>query len=512
MSEGIEYEKDLRNLTNEILVVGSFYKQPDLAVSYCSYVRSKYDFSDPSTKFYYDCFELMYRTFSQTINEVKINAFMSQNEERFAEYRKYGSYKTIQEWMNLADVEDFTNYFETFKKYSLIREYHRQGYATQKILNHKKWNDWKAIDIYKLMRSKVDKISTVILANQESVILNEGATKDIMAFLIKPQAGLSYPWPVINEMFKGCRLGKAVLNGFLSNEGKTRNIIMLFAYLALVKEQPVLILSNEMGEEDLKSCLITTVVNNSCFKKLHGIDIVKPEAEIVLGKYRDSNGDFIERKADEDGVYIESEDEYTARVYKESEEFRNVLKVGEWIENKKDKLIFFKDVGDDYSDNRIEFEFRKHNLVYGVKYVAYDTMKGYKTDDWMTVKQSFTKFKELVKEMNIFGWFVFQLTDDSVYMDIFDLSSNNVANAKQIKHATDYMLLGKRINREDYHKYEYIKFDVWGEPQICQLDFSKRYFGMKPEKNRGGNKLYYPLFEYDLDLNTWENVGALQRR
>jgi replicative DNA helicase len=505
-------EKELRNITNEILVVGSFYKQPDLSVSYNGFMRPTYDFDDEATRFYYETFDLMYKTFSQSMDEVKINAFMAQNDVRFNTYKKYGSYKTIQDWMKLADSEDFKNYFETLKKYSLVREYHRKGYNVQKILAHKKFPEWKAIDIYKLMRSKVDKISTVILANQDSVILNEGATKDIFSYLVKPQAGLAYPWYIINEIFRGCRLGKAVLNGFLSNEGKTRNIVMLFAYIALVKNQPVLIMSNEMSEEDLKSCLITTVINNQCFRDLHKIDIVKPEIEIVLGRYRDSNGNFIERKIDDDGNFIESEDEFTVRVYQESEEFKKVVEIGKWIEERKEKLIFFRDVGDDYSDERLEFEIRKHNLVYGIKYFAYDTMKGYRTDDWMTVKQTFTKLKELVKETNVFLWSVFQLTDESVHLDIFDFSSNQIANAKQIKHPVDYMLLGKRLNQEEYHKYQYLNLNTWGEPLVCYLNPNKKYFAMKVEKNRSGNKSYFPLFEFDLDLNVWDCIGALQRK
>jgi replicative DNA helicase len=506
-------EEKLLNITNEILVVGSFYKQPDLSVSYSNFIRPKYDFYDDATRFYYECFELMYKTFSQTIEEVKVNSFMSENSERFTHYREYGGFQTIRDWIAIvSDIEDFKNHFETLKKYSLVREYNRSGYNVEKIINHKKFNEWKAIDIYKLMRSKVDKISTVILSNQESVILNEGATKDILNYLIKPQAGISYPWPVIDEMFRGCRLSKAVLNGFLSNEGKTRNLIMLFAYIALVKNQPVLIMSNEMDEEDLRSCLITTVINNECFQELHKIKIKKPESEIVLGKYRDSNGAFIEREVDEDGIFIESESDYTTRVYQQSEEFKQVLEIGKWIEEKKDKLIFFKDVGDDYSDERLEFEIRKHHLVYGISYVGYDTFKGYKSDEWSMIKQSFTKFKEITKELNIFSWSVFQLADLSIDTDIFDLSSMNIANAKQIKHVVDYMLLGKKIDTEDYGKYQYLNLNSYGTPGISQLNANKKYFAMKPEKNRGGSKNNYILFEYDLDYNIWLNAGILQRK
>jgi hypothetical protein len=510
--EDILQEKEPRNIQNEILLVGSMYKNPDLYVSWGQYIRSKYDFDDEVTKFFYDCFELMYKTFAQSIDETKVNTFMSQDKERLKLYKKYGSYKIISQWISLADIEDFKNYFNIVKKYSLVREYQRNGYPVQKILQHKRFNEWTANDIYKMIRAKADKISTVILANEESVVLNENTQSAITQYLIKPQMGLEIPWNLINEMFRGCRLGKVVFNGFLSNEGKTRNLMKLMVFITLIKNEKFLLLSNEMDEEDLRSCLITTVVNNPEFKELHGIDIYKPEREIVLGQYRDDKNNFILRECDSKGNHIESKEEYIQRVEKNSKEYRQLLEIGKWIDSKKDKQIFFKDVGNDYSDQTLEFEYRKHNIVHGVKYAGYDTMKGYGTDDWQTVKQTATKLKELMKDVKMFLWAVFQLTDDTVFTDIFQLSSNNIANAKQIKHVADMMTLGKRIPKDDYNKYQYISHFDWGVPIPKNLDVEKTYYGWVVEKNRGGSKDKVPLFEVNLDRNTWDEVGYLIRR
>jgi len=506
-------EKEPRNIQNEILLVGSFYKNPDLYVSWGQYIRSKYDFDDEATRFYYDCFELMYKTFTQSFDETKVNTFMSQDKDRLKIYKKFGAYKTITQWMSLADVEDFKNYFNIVKKYSLVREYQRNGYPVQKILQHKRFNEWSAQDIYKMIRAKADKIHTVILANEESVVLNENVEQTINGFIFKPQMGLEIPWRQINEMFRGCRLGKVVFSGYLSNEGKTRNLMKLLAYIALVKNEKFLLLSNEMDEEDLRSALITTVVNNKEFKELHGIDIIKPEKEIVLGLYKDDNGKFITRSCDKHGNFIESEEDYIKRIFKNSNEYRKIIEIGKWIDSKKDKQIFFKDVGMDYSNTTLEFEYRKHNIIYGVKYAGYDTLKGFGSDDWQSVKQTATKLKEIMKELKMFLWAVFQLTDDTVWTDIFELSSNNIANAKQIKHIADMLIIGKRIPKEDYNKYQYISNDsCWGEPIAYDLNYSKNYFALKIDKNRGGNKDIIPLLEIDLNLNTWYEIGYLIKK
>ena len=49
-----EHELKDCNVQAEILFVGSIAKNLDLIVNYSTFMRSKYDFSDPATKFFYD--------------------------------------------------------------------------------------------------------------------------------------------------------------------------------------------------------------------------------------------------------------------------------------------------------------------------------------------------------------------------------------------------------------------------------------------------------------------------
>lgn len=500
------------NVQAEILFVGSLYKNADLYVSYGNFMRSEYDFSDPVTKFFYDSFSIMYTTFSQTIDETKLNIFMSQDDERLRTYKKYKGWKTISQWMSMADTEDFKNYFNIVKKYSLVREYERNGYPVQRILKHKNFEKWKPQDIYKIIRSKADKINTIINASEESVVLTSKTEEQAKSFLISPEMGLAMPWGILNKMFRGCRLGKVVFNGFLSNEGKSRNMMLLIAYITLVKNEKFLLLSNEMDESDLRNCLITTVINNSYFQKLHGVYRFKREEELVLGIYYDDDGNIIQRYQDEFGNYIETEEEYIARVEATSSEYRDIIKVARWIDEKRDGKLYFKDVGMDYSDETLEFEFRKAKMVYGIKYCGYDTLKGFRTDEWSSVKQTATKIKELMKDLGMFCWSVFQLTDESVFTDVFQLSSNNIANAKQMKHVADCLMLGKRIDKEEYHKYQYVATNDWGEQRKHDLDLSKKYFALRVDKNRGGNKDFMPLFEINLDYNLWDEIGYLVKK
>ena len=502
------------NISAEICFVGALYKNPDAYVNYGNFMRSKYDFSDQAVQFFYDSFETFYLTFSQTVDETKMNVFMSQDEGRLKNYRQFKGWKTIERYMKFADENDIKNYFNIVKKYSLVREYGRNGFPVDKILKHKNFEKMTANDIYRIIRIKADKINTVINAGEEAVVLTQNNSNTLDEYLDKPEFGIHFPWAMYDEYFLGMRLGKVFFEGLVSNAGKSRKLMLVAAYTTLVQHISFLFLSNEMNEKDLRSCLITTVVNNKVFQDIHGVHRNKPEKEIILGVYHDNEGNIIRRKIDENGYYIESNDEYKDRI-RQTEEYQDIKRVTDWIDSNNQGKLLFKDICDDYSMERIEFELRKAKMVHRINYYGFDTLKGYQTDDWSTLKQMATSMKELTNELQMFGMAVFQLTDDTVFTDIFQLSSMNISTSKGIKHVCDMLTLGKKITKEEYHKYQYIPFEIneqWGEQTPESLDLNKDYLAIKIDKNRAGSKDKIILFEINLDYNTWDNVGYLIKK
>jgi hypothetical protein len=512
-----EMTLDKNNIQAELLFVGSFYKEPDLYLTYGATTKSKYDLSDAATRFFYDLFEDYYLTFSQDIGENKLNNFATQNTERLKEYRTYGGWKTIKSMMDLADPNDFKNIYNTVKKYSLIREYDRNGFPADKILAHKNFQYLTPNDIYRLMRSKADKINTVINVIDEPIIMTKDVSKTIDSYLSVPQFGTKVHWNGYNEYFRGLLSGNVLFQGFLSNEGKSRNIVNLIAYTVLVKKQRFMLLSNEMTYQSTLNCLITTVLNCKEFKELHGVELIKPEKEITMGLYRDDKtGEFVERQKDDNGNFIESEEHYVARV-KETKEYQSVARVAQWMEEQIDGKFYYTDITSDYSEEAIELEMRRAKLVYNCNHVALDTLKAFGEERWEQVKKLATHVTEVTKELNLFTVCSFQLTDDSLFCDVFDLSSNNISAAKGIKHPADLLVLGKRINPEEYHKYQYEPYDdelmdMWGEATVQDLDPKKFYFGLKIDKNRLSERNRVLLFDYNLNYNTWENVGMLVKK
>jgi hypothetical protein len=493
------------NLQSETLFVGCLYKNPDLFLTYNELIKSKYDFYDETVLFYYNCFELMYTTFSEEFAENKINIFMSQDDERFKNYKKYGGYQTIKKGMELADTEDIKNYFNSIKKYSLVREFERKGFPVEKLLANEKFDKMNAEDIVKTMRGAVDKIQTVIGGGKDSVLLGKDAEKRVRGWIKTPSMGIPFPWEIWNDSFRGFRRGKFILDALLTNEGKSRKMIYLAVHLSLVMKETLLVMTNEMSEEDIMACMVTTVINHPVLKNNFTFKLDKPEKEIVLGMYKGIDGKFIEKKVNNEGLELETDEEFEKRLFKESEEYRNVIEVARWIqENSK---IYFKEMNGKYSDIDIEMELKKHVLTKRITFAMYDTLKGYQGDLWEVLKQTATRFEELAKELNIGIYGNNQLTDDAQHVDIFDFGTSQTANAKQMAHVLDTYIMGKKLDPYDYDKYLIVDDFSGTRP----LDKTKVYYGQKFIKSRTGNKGLVSVMEVDLDRNIWIELGVLRK-
>jgi replicative DNA helicase len=336
-------------------------------------------------------------------------------------------------------------------------------------------------------------------------------------YLSTPEMGIPLSFEGFNELFRGFLQSNVIFSGMRSNLGKSRLLTMIAADVVIRQNKRMMIISNEMTESAIKNCLIVTVINNKIFQEMHGIDIKKNEKELTLGLYRDDKtGEFVTRKKDKQtGEFVETEEEYISRI-KETTEYKKVNAVATWLENKTRGKLYFHDVTSDYSQEAIELEIRKSKVIYKCDIFAVDTLKVDKLESWDRLKMLATKIVEVAKEINMCGYATFQLTDATVYDDIFSLSSNNISGAKGIKHPVDVMLLNEEIKKEDFDKYQYMPFEssdslMWGEPVPMELNKDKRYLAGVVDKNRKGEKCIL-LFEFDLNFNTWLNVGKLIKK
>lgn len=466
---------EMFDLASEALFVGALYKKPILFVDYADLIKSKYDFEDQDIKFLYDSFDIYYRTFSQEISETKVEIFMSRDNERYKRYKTLGGWKTIEKQMELADPDDIANYFENIKKYSLLREFYRKGFPVQKLMQHKSFPKMKAEDVVKFMRFNVDNINTVIGGGKSSVLLGKDLKSKIEQWRQSPDIGEEIPFPIWHSLFRGWRKGKLIVDGMMSGNGKSRRASKVAAYIGIKKSIPTLVLVNEQEKEEWDAMMASVIANNKEFGFWKSEKDYIEETDILLGQCTE-------------------------------EQYKRLDEIADWVE--KNTKIYFLQM-DKYGDDDLEREIKKHVLGLGVKYVFYDTLKGYKTDNWETVKQTTTKLKDLCTELKIGGYATIQLTDDTIMTD--ELTSMNIANAKQLKHVVDHLVLEKRIDKRKYDKYMMKvqnKDGSWGE---IPLDLNKTYYMQRIDKNRGGATGLDLITEVDLGKNLWIEKGYLIR-
>ena len=505
---------DLTNVQSEMLVVGSFFKQPDLYLTYSGSIVSKYDFSDRACEYFWQLFSDYYISFSEEYTELKLNTFASMVPERLKKYREYGGYKTIVQFMNLADPSDFQNYFSTFKKYSLLRAFDSTGFDVSKILSLKNFQNLTPNDICRVVRGRIEKVANRVQAIDEPAILTDNASSYIDSFLCTPSVGVHGPWPYLMKYYRGMLPGNVLMSGALSNSGKGRNLIYLLANLCLVQKQKILLLVNEMSEASMKLAFLTTCINAPEIQELHGVKgISKPERELALGAFKDDNGKYIYRYQDENGHYTESEEDYKQRILNTSREYRNIKKIMEYVESESEGRLLFKNIAASYDDETLELEIKKSVAIYNCNGIAYDTLKCAGIEDFAKLAATATKICELIHDLGIYGICTFQLTDSAWDIPIERLNSQEIASSKRIMHVTDLMQMWKHLTYEDISSYVYVcPDDSWGEPVEHDLDPTKKYVGLRIVKNRVGSKNDLICFEVNMDTNTWTEIGVLKKK
>ncbi len=502
-----------------MMFIGCIYKNPDLILDVENIINSKYYFSDDVTKFLYDTATTLYRR-EQKFIEKTIGVFMSEDGERLAKYRQLGGYATIQGFIELVDIDDFKTHFETIKKYALLREYEFKGFDTTKIRENKKFTNATANEVYHSIKGLVDRVHSEISGQTDVDFITSEMESFVTGFLESPDMGALTPYNCFNDLFRGFRLGTMFSNGTISNAGKTRFMVKLAAYNSIIQGNKTMILANEMSSDEIRLALLTTILNNPEFQVLHNVKITKPEKELALGLFKGEDGEYVYRKKNEAGTFIESTLDFKNRLMRESREFRDVLIVSNWISEVGMQNLALIDVCTGYTDKDLETYIRK-NIRIGYKYFFYDTMKSdtETLNDWSAFKKTATLLAEIAKENQIFIFSSIQLLDEVENVSAMALNSNHIANAKQIRHVLTSLTLAKEIESDEYSKLKYYptENDQMGEssPMALPLPESSnpadKLYAFTVSKNRAGEKKKI-LFSVNLDTNLWMARGYLVRK
>ena len=324
--------------------------------------------------------------------------------------------------------------------------------------------------------------------------------------------GLDYPFPILTQVFKGIRKGETMAFAMPSNSGKSRLTIDIAAYTSLVHKKKVLVISNEMSEEKMKLCLITTILNNPEIQKIHGQKVEISETELLEFKFKPDN--VKDAALDENGYILkeekETQEQFIQRLSKISSQFNKVITAIEWASKQMNNSIYFINITD-HTNDELQKVITNYYYKEKIEYVFYDTLK---TDtanigNPEEIKKTATILSNLAQNFDMFICSSLQLSENTT-MPI-NLNVNDLAVSKTVKEVLDTLCLFKQINRDDYDKYEYSKQEV--DTKFFNLEKSKnpdvRYYACVIDKNRAGAKPKL-VFKLNLAYNSWEELGYLK--
>ena len=324
--------------------------------------------------------------------------------------------------------------------------------------------------------------------------------------------GLPLPFPILNSVFKGIRKGETMAYAMPSNAGKSRFTVNLAAYTAFVNKKKVLVISNEMSEEKMKLCLITTILNNPEIQKLHGQLIRKSEGEILEFKFRPDYPKKV--KVDEDGFVVreqgESQKDFVKRLSEVSKEFVQTIAVTDWVNKQINNSIYFINITD-HTNEELKNVIMNFYYKEKIEYVFYDTLK---TDiehigNAAEIKKTTTILSNLAQNFEMFIYATLQLKETDTLP--VNLTINDLSVSGTVKEVLDTLCLIKQIHRDNLDDYEYSLNEV--DTEFFDLKKEKdpdvRYYACVVDKNRAGAKPTI-LFKLNLAYNSWEELGYLR--
>ena len=360
------------------------------------------------------------------------------------------------------------------------------------------------------VKSAIDQIMAT--GKFKQAVLNQNLTDFLKKGDNNLTNGLALPFPILSSVFKGIRKGETMAFSMPSNAGKSRFTINLAAYTAFVHQKKVLIISNEMSEEKMRLCLITTIINNPEIQKLHGQKISKTEGELLEFKFRPDDKDsaqldeqgFIKRLEDE------SQEEFVNRLSNLSTEFNCVIAITDWINKQVDNSIYFANITD-HTNEELQKIIMKYYYKEKIEYVFYDTLK---TDtehigSGEEIKRTATILSNLAQNFGMYICSTLQLSETATLP--INLTINDLAVSRTVKEVLDTLCLIKQIYNENLEDYEYSLNEV--DTNFFDLekfeDPDVRYYACVVDKNRAGAKPKV-LFRLNLAYNIWEELGYLR--
>lgn len=501
-----KYPAELKNIKLEYAYIGLLLENPKSI--------SKYYLSFEDAQFSDDMAMNIYKSILFTEG----GRFAPENIKRDFSYPKTSEqiYLLKEQLKKEAEQKKYNieSIFIKIKKLFLLKKYYLKAPTKklqQEILEIKNFSRYKEMTIEEL-ENIVSQVG--IKRGISEGRLNKSVTEFLLAGESTLTSGVPLPFKVLTEVFKGIRLGETMAFAMPSNSGKSRFTINIAAHLAFVQKKKVLIISNEMSEEKMKLCLITTIINNPRIQKEIGVKIRVSEGELLEFKFRPDNKNEV--KTDEKGYILkdqgETQEHFIKKLKKYSSEFNNVVKATDWLSSQNNNPICFMHIAEHTNDDLYKIIL---NYYYkeGVEYVFYDTLKNdiAHIGDGEEIKKTATVLSNMAQKYKIFIGSTLQLLESTTTP--VNLTINDMAASRTVKEVLDTLCLFKQINSQAFNDYEYSEIEEAKQYKELKIyeNPDVRYYACVVDKNRAGAKPKL-LFRLNLAYNEWFELGYLRMK
>lgn len=498
------YPEELRNVELEHSYVGMLLADPKLIVKYY-FTHDEAYFEDPEALNIYK--SVLFTEGQAYASEVAKKDFnFAKDSEKVYGLKMEWKEKAIEKQENMEKI------YVELKKLFILRKAFLEvpiQEVQERIIEITSYELYDQMSIEEV-QSAIKQVNDT--GKFKRAILNQNLTEFLELGDNNLTNGLALPFPILSSVFKGIRKGETMAFAMPSNSGKSRFTINLAAYTALVHKKKVLIISNEMSEEKMRLCLITTILNHPEIQKLHGQVLRKTEGELLEFKFRPDEGQKVE--VDEDGFILKKEKEtqkdFVKRLEKVSTEFRKTIEVTNWANKEIKNSMYFINITD-HTNDELKKVIMNYYYKEKIEYIFYDTLK---TDtanigNGEELKKTATILSNLAQNFDLYICSTLQLAESSTLP--VNLNVNDLAVSRTVKEVLDTLCLIKQINRDNLQDYEYSLEEV--DTKFFDLkkyeDPDVRYYACVVDKNRAGAKPTV-LFRLNLAYNEWEELGYLR--
>lgn len=176
---------------------------------------------------------------TRQINVQAIEQYLQNKPVSYATYKANDGARFLKTAEENADLVNFDYYYETTKKFTLLREYANIGYdvswiydpdeLNQQIRERKTqyFNSLSLVDIADLIDERIDRVRATYVdgSTNEAVNASDGIEEMFDQLLQRPDFGQPLYGKLVNTVTRGMRLGCFYLRSAATGVGKTRSLV-----------------------------------------------------------------------------------------------------------------------------------------------------------------------------------------------------------------------------------------------------------------------------------------------